>query len=249
MERENIPKRNYFLTSKEKKMLEEQELVQKAATPTPIAMPDEESPIFHSSSSLFADMDENGVSARQLEEYRSSTSTRNGPGRPTKHSERQGQANSSSDSEDSEYNSLSQQRTKFKQSTSKLSAAGHSVRGDSGRTGKPGVPAKPKATKDDSGTAHTKRPAFATPVLTIPTKENLVSKPTVTDLPAKVVLIEDFAFQFEVVEVVVGQPVEFRLTQLVPAHAEHELCGTSTIKALNFVSPLLQVFDGFDHFE
>jgi len=60
-------------------------------------------------------------------------------------------------------------------------------------------------------------------------------------LRTKLVLIEDYAFTVATLDLVVGQWVEFRLSEDVPAHAEHEICGVSTVKALCFESPLLQV--------
>jgi hypothetical protein len=60
-------------------------------------------------------------------------------------------------------------------------------------------------------------------------------------LPPVVVHIEDYMFAQLEVDVQVGQWIEFRLSKNVPAHAEHELCGTSAAAALCFDGPLMQV--------
>ncbi len=58
----------------------------------------------------------------------------------------------------------------------------------------------------------------------------------------KKVLIQDYEFSHRTVTVVLGQMVEFKLSDDVPEHVEHFLEGTcSTNEKLNFTSGLLQV--------
>lgn len=199
------------------------------------AIPDSESPIYHSSSSLLRNIEEDSVSARQLDEYRRSNTRNVHSGRKVAVDEA---ANSSSDSEDSD---MTQQRTKYKQSTSNFYAAGSSSNNNG--TAKNGAPSKVSSHKPVNGgsVVPARRPAAATPILATPNRDSTSLRQPNTNLAPKVVVIEDYSFQYEVVEVVVGQAVEFRLSPQVPAHAEHELCGTSAVKALCFESPLLQV--------
>ena len=59
--------------------------------------------------------------------------------------------------------------------------------------------------------------------------------------PRVIISISDFDFSKKSVEVLVGSPLEFRLSSGVPLHAEHILEGKSSNANLCFQSPLMQV--------
>lgn len=56
-----------------------------------------------------------------------------------------------------------------------------------------------------------------------------------------IVLIEDYDFSVNHIDIFVNQEIEFALSKDIPHHAEHQLVGFSSVKQLCFESPLLQV--------
>ena len=59
----------------------------------------------------------------------------------------------------------------------------------------------------------------------------------------QVVFIQDYDFVPKKLEIDTETIIEFRLEKSIPAHAEHSIEGRSSVKELNFASPLMQKND------
>lgn len=245
VEQENKPKQNYFPLSSEKKAGGKVGTNKQVISERVV---ENDSPIFHSSPRHPSFIEEGTFSVQQVDEYRKKGAKFTFSSRKHKGGESSGNSSGGSSDSSGEFGSLTQQRTKLKQPTSDFYVNGGG-RGDnfhwddSSRR-------EVNRIHHGSGAMCPQSPSQqASPNVATPSIE--VDKKISTTLPMKVVMIEDFSFQFETVEVEVGQEVEFRLSG--PAHAEHELWGTSTLIALTFESPLLQVqfasFDSFSSFD
>ena len=240
-DRENIPRTNYFPTSKDKKkFLAEQELLKKKTR--------ELAALLESTSTSPADFKELLPSSRDTESlpYKSKTSN---------------QIYSSDSDTSNEDANISQQRRRVKASTSRYNGINPS-RSTTKTTLFPSLTTIPttatststSSTGSSSGsTSNTKKDNTTHKKLSTPTRNQNtkailqpsspstpLSSSIVRTIPCQIT-IEDFEFSVSEVEVVVGQVIEFRLAKNVPGHAEHELFGVSTEKTLCFESPLLQV--------
>lgn len=247
VDRENIPKRNYFPTSKEKKTMEGQ----CSGRNNPIVS-ESNVPTVEDSTS---DHDDQLSSIHHQVEYKTKRVSKSGAyGRPFKPSLVQHSDSSDSDTWDSgEEGNMAQQRFRVKASTVKfnraVSSSSHTKEASRNSliTTKESV-AVANTTLGSSvhrADIHTSLPTVL-PVIPAATPPRLPSRhaPPVAHAPSlrtKLVMIEDYAFSVATMDVVVGQWIEFRLAEDVPAHAEHEICGISAVKQLCFESPLLQV--------
>lgn len=250
IDRENIPRRNYFPTSKEKKLMEEQLGGGKSSF---ISEPWEHSVLGTENSISVQDGQPVGI--RQIDEYRTKRSSSNGSyGRTFKPDLAPQSQGDSSDTDSGEEGNMAQQRSRVKASTikyNKTAASSTQAKEDMRHSQ---VSVKESVTSGAIPSA-AKNTAFPTPgstslptsssssAATPPRTANRHAAPLAhaPSLRTKLVLIEDYAFSVTTMAVVVGQWIEFRLAEDVPAHAEHEICGISTIKQLCFESPLLQV--------
>lgn len=250
-DRENIPRTNYFPTSKDKKkFLAEQELLKKKTR--------ELAALLESTPTSHVDFKELLPSSRDAESlpFKSTTRVLNNNG-----DVRSNQVYSSDSDTSNEDANISQQRRRVKASTSRYNGINPS-RSTTKTTLFPSLTTVPttvtvtstSSTGSSSGsTSNTKKDntthnKLSTPTRNQNTKAMLQPSSPSTSLSSSIVrtipcqiIIEDFEFSASEVEVVVGQVVEFRLAKNVPGHAEHELFGVSTEKALCFESPLLQV--------
>lgn len=195
------------------------------------------SPIFQKFNTAAITEDNQFSFMRHIDEYRTK---RVGGGVAYARNQKSSYSEHSSDSGSGEDSNLAQQRFNVKASVSKY-GTGDASRYASRAFSYPGISSVPST------------PAVAvTPPRTPPRSHTHTNththppRPTHThthapSLRTKLVLIEDYAFSVATLDLVVGQWIEFRLSEDVPAHAEHEICGVSTVKALCFESPLLQV--------
>ena len=248
-DRENIPRTNYFPTSKDKKkFLAEQELLKKKTR--------ELAALLESTPTSPADFKELLPSSRDTESlpFKSTTRVLNNNGEV-----RSNQIYSSDSDTSNEDANISQQRRRVKASTSRYNGINPS-RSTTKTTLFPSLTTIPTTVtstsstgSSSSSTSNTKKDNTTHKKLSTPTRNQNTkamlqpsSPPTprsssiVRTIPCQIV-IEDFEFSVSEVEVVVGQVIEFRLAKNVPGHAEHELFGVSTEKTLCFESPLLQV--------
>ena len=249
-DRENIPRTNYFPTSKDKKkFLAEQELLKKKTR--------ELAALLESTPTSHVDFKELLPSSRDTESlpFKSTTRVLNNNGEV-----RSNQIYSSDSDTSNEDANISQQRRRVKASTSRYNGINPS-RSTTKTTLFPSLTTIPttatststSSTGSSSGsTSNTKKDnithnKLSTPTRNQNTKAMLQPSPStplrssiVRTIPCQIT-IEDFEFSVSEVEVVVGQVIEFRLAKNVPGHAEHELFGVSTEKTLCFESPLLQV--------
>lgn len=197
------------------------------------ATSDPPSPIFQRLSTTALGEDSQTSVMRHIDEYK----TKRGEGGVAfSRSQKAAYSEQSSDSGSGEDRNLAQQRHHVKSSVSKFSSS---------EIQRQASPAYGYSTFTSS-TKAAAAAAAVTPPRTPPRAHSQLSRPAYShthapSLRTKLVLIEDYAFTVATLDLVVGQWIEFRLSEDVPAHAEHEICGVSTVKALCFESPLLQV--------
>eukprot|EP00598_Pedospumella_elongata_P013655 CAMPEP_0184995032 /NCGR_PEP_ID=MMETSP1098-20130426/51533_1 /TAXON_ID=89044 /ORGANISM="Spumella elongata, Strain CCAP 955/1" /LENGTH=1309 /DNA_ID=CAMNT_0027521221 /DNA_START=397 /DNA_END=4326 /DNA_ORIENTATION=- len=191
---------------------------------------------------------------RQIDEYRTKRVSKSSAyGRPFKPSVSSQSDNSDTDS--GEEGNMAQQRSRVKASTVKYNKTANSSTHNKEITRNPQQSFKETASMVTTTVASSAAfnnnlpPAGSTiaktsvhPPSTPPRTSSCSTVPIAhaPSLRTKLVMIEDYAFSVSTMDVVVGQWIEFRLAEDVPAHAEHEICGISTVKQLCFESPLLQ---------
>ena len=180
---------------------------------------------------------------RQIDEYRTKRVSKSSSyGRPFKPSVSSQSDNSDTDS--GEEGNMAQQRSRVKASTVKFSKTANNSTHNKEITRNPQQSFKETAFNNNLPPAgSTIAKTSVHPPSTPPRALNRSTTPIAhaPSLRTKLVMIEDYAFSVSTMDVVVGQWIEFRLAEDVPAHAEHEICGISTVKQLCFESPLLQV--------
>jgi len=194
---------------------------------------------------------------RQIDEYRTKRISKSSAyGRPFKPSV--GSQSDISDTDSGEEGNMAQQRSRVKASTVKYSKTTNGSAHTKDITLKSQLSFKETASTVTTTTTSpavngslpavgstltTTSTAFTNSPITPPRVASRFTAPVhAPSLRTKLVLIEDYAFSVATMDVVVGQWIEFRLAEDVPAHAEHEICGLSAVKQLCFESPLLQVW-------